>query len=67
MTIYFEIEPNVIARQIETAGALLSVRKMLIIVVVVILNKEKLGQDVVIHLFLVEHKRRPQDASMHKV
>jgi uncharacterized membrane protein len=33
----------VIARQIETVGALLSVRKVLTIVVV-ILNKEKLGQ-----------------------
>jgi hypothetical protein len=33
----------VIARQIETVGALLSVRKVLVIAVVVILNKEKLG------------------------
>ena len=47
MTIYFSRAKKsiiAIARQIETVGALLSVRKVLIIVVVVILNNEKLGQ-----------------------
>jgi hypothetical protein len=46
MTIYFSRAKKsiiAIARQIETVGALLSVRKVMIIVVVVILNKEKLG------------------------
>jgi hypothetical protein len=46
MTIYFSRAKKsiiAIARRIETVGALLSVKKVLIIVVVVILNKEKLG------------------------